>query len=332
MTTSTPSTEHGPERGAVAVIVGVILVVLLASTALAIDLGAQRAADGRLVTAADASALAAAQQLTQGLTTSQACLTARSVMEANEPGSTLVSCTTDTTTTGQQIVTVDVATRVDYSFAPVIGFDSGTARAEATARWGELGVTGLRPFPICMAVLQSLLGNWTPASGTAIGPVTVPYGKGAQTEACSEGGGVPGNWGTADFDGGSNGTPEQVDWITNGYSGTVYPDTWIDGSPGALSGSVSSALDTLVASQEIFPIPLFDNATSSGANAQFEVIGFADVQLTGFDVTGSAASRSITLVFHPGPRPGVPCCDPTATPITITASGICAISDDTDAC
>jgi Flp pilus assembly protein TadG len=329
---STTRSEEASQRGAVAVIVGIMMVVLLGSTALAVDLGAKRATDGRVVTAADASALTAAQKLSQGLSTSAACNAARAMVTANEPGSTMTSCTVGTTSSGQNIVTVDVTAQVPFAFAPVIGFDSGTARAEATARWGELGVVGARPFALCMPVLQGLLDSWTSASTSAIGPVTVPYGKGSQTASCTEGGGVPGNWGTLDFDGGSNGTPDQIDWITNGYSGTLYPDTWIEGDPGALSNSVSGALDSLVASGTIFPIPLFNSATGSGANAQFEVIGFVDAQLIEYDVTGNASGRSLTLVFHPGRRPGVPCCNPSASSAVVVASGICAVNDETDAC
>ena len=323
----------GHDRGVAALIVGVSLFAVMGAVGLAVDLGNHRATETRVTTAADSAALAAAQGLNAGDSESDACTAAQGQVAINQPSSTLLSCSVGTASSGASIVTVEVTEDVEYLFAQAVGFGSGTVTVRTAARYGPLGVTGARPFGICMEALAPLLVGWDSTGTSAIGPVTVPYGKGAQTEACNGGDSVPGNWGSLDFDGGSNSNADQSDWIENGYSGAVYPDEPIDGNTGAVSNSVSGAMDALILSGEVFPVPLFGSMSGgSGSNAEFNIIGFVDAQLTGYDVTGSADSRTLQLVFHPGERPGVPCCDINGASVSVTATGICATSDDTDAC
>jgi hypothetical protein len=99
-----------------------------------------------------------------------------------------------------------------------------------------------------------------------------------------------------------------------------------------MGGSLASALQSLVDSGEVFPVPLFDQATGNGANANFNVTGFVNAQVTDFDLNGSADSRYLELVFHPGEYPGVACCDPAGPSVVLRLSAICAVSDETAAC
>lgn len=62
------------------------------------------------------------------------------------------------------------------------------------------------------------------------------------------------------------------------------------------------------------------------------MIGFVDVHLTGYKVNGSADSRWLEFVFHPGTWPGVQCCDINGPSIDLVATGLCATDEDTDAC
>lgn len=320
------------QRGAAAVLIAVSLVAMLGAVAFVVDVGNARMTRAGLGTAADAAALAASGELNDGESEAKACETAEAIANTNSPNAAVESCSTAVAASGTPIVTVVVGQHVEYAFAHVIGFSSTDVSARSSARHGEQGVVGARPFSVCIEALGALLGTWDPLGETSIGPIEVPYGKDSQPEACGDGDDVPGNWGSLDFNGGSNSTAEAKDWIENGYSGTVYPPTSIDGDPGALSGSVASALGSLVSSEEVFPLPLFSSASGNGANAVFEVLGFINAQLVDYDVNGSAASRTLTFVFHPGQYPGVPCCDPDGAVVELFNEGLCATTEETDAC
>jgi Flp pilus assembly protein TadG len=320
------------ERGTIALMVGASLVALFGSVAIAVDLGNARATEGRTVTAADAAALAAADQLTSGANEIDACAAAGTIVAANEPAATMISCETEFASSGANIVTVKVSQPVDYVFAPVFGFTSSTVSSRTSALYGIQGVQGARPFGLCMESLQTLLAGWDPLGPTSIGPIVVSYGKGSQPEACNDGDPLPGNWGSLDFDGGANSNNDQQEWIENGFPSMVYPPATIEGSPGAMGGTFASALQVLVTSGEVFPVPLFDQASDNGANADFGIIGFVNAQLTDFDVNGSADSRYLELVFHPSELPGVACCDPTGPSVVIRLPAICAVNDQTAAC
>ena len=143
----------GDERGAVAVIVAIFMVVFLAIAALVIDLGALYDHDRELQSAADAGALAGAQELIYsegnlGLADSQAReyvsdnAAVTSVEEANlVPWDPVVTASS---------VTVDLQEEhISYSFARVIGRTEGRVRAHAKAEVVYLtSIAGL--FPIAL--------------------------------------------------------------------------------------------------------------------------------------------------------------------------------------
>ena len=124
-------------------------------------------------------------------------------------------------------------------------------------------------------------------------------GEGVECEESGGGsgsGGVPGNFGLIDFDGGNNSNDDTKDWIEHGYTGYVDPGVF-EGDPGALSGSHSASLFSLYSSGESFPVPLYDYAEGSGANAQFTVTDFAYAKLNGYQVTGAQSGRYLELVL-----------------------------------
>lgn len=129
------------ERGALAVMAALLMVVVLAVTAFAVDIGLQRAAARDMQATADAVALDTARSLpTCDLATLQAAAD-KSLARQGEaigeesplvvtPGH--VSPTTNTFIAGSNdgvcdAVQVVASTTVDFAFAPVIGTDSGSA-------------------------------------------------------------------------------------------------------------------------------------------------------------------------------------------------------------
>lgn len=318
------------QRGAAAVVVGASLTALFGAAAIGVDLGQQRSSHRSAVNTADAAALAAAGELGDGESETVACAKALLLVDANDAG-TMTECTVFTAASGAEAVRVKVTNTVNYTFAPVIGVSDGLVDGVTTVVYGAAGVSGARPMGLCMSWLNGIpeLANWDQTSSTGV--IEVDYGNGGgQANAC---GGAAGNWGSLDFDGGSNSNNDQKDWIRDGYDGVLYPDTWVEGNPGAMAGWASSSLQSLVNSGEIFPVPLFTSVSGgSGANAQFQVTGFVQVQLVDFKVNGSASGRTLEMIFHPSEYPGIPCCDPAGTPIEVAEVAVCGFDGDESNC
>ena len=321
-------------RGAAAIVVGISLLALIGSAGLAVDLGNHRATKSALTTATDAGALAAAHSLNEGDSLQTACALAQTEMATNEAGATMVSCVQSTSTNNIPIVTVEVTESVDYIFAEALGLDSATLTTTSSARHGIKKVIGARPFAMCIEAIQPLIGGWDSLGTTPIAAIRVPYGKGAQPNACNGGDNVPGNWGSLDFNGGANSTGDQADWIRNGFTGEIDPSISPEGDTGAVGNALGSALSDLIASGDVFPVPLFGSISGgSGGNATFDLVGFMSAQLTDFNVAGAAADRWLEFTFYPdNDLPGVPCCNPNSLAINIHNTGICATNNETDAC
>src|SRR3954463_6938392 len=112
----TTSPGHRGERGAVAVVVALLAVVLFAAAAYAIDTGNLWQTRRNMVTASDASALAAAANFAIG---QDGCATAAQWITANRADGTLDSCSPSGTSTAGGYVTVSGHTTVPLSFAGV---------------------------------------------------------------------------------------------------------------------------------------------------------------------------------------------------------------------
>ncbi len=120
-------------------------------------------------------------------------------------------------------------------------------------------------------------------------------------------GGSTGNWGWIDFNGGSNSSSDQNDWTENGYDGavganncnadTTYGDR-CPGDTGSSGGAGQQELQSLVDSQAVFYIPIFDDVCcGSGSTAQFRIWGFLPLVLRGFKDTGSQDTRYFDFEF-----------------------------------
>lgn len=158
---SAPKHVSHDERGAVAVIVALMLVVLLGMAALTVDLGGSLSFRRQMVAAADAAALAAARACANGATTLAAQNSAVTFAAENAPGTTAANQTQFVDpTTGLAPVCGPVSAasgsiRVGYQrvrdnvFAPILGLDTTTVGATATASWGALA-SGMPP-PVLLA-------------------------------------------------------------------------------------------------------------------------------------------------------------------------------------
>src|SRR3954463_5276445 len=99
----TTSPGHRGERGAVAVVVALLAIVLFGAAAYAIDAGNLWQTRRNMVTATDAGALAAAGKFAIG---AGGCSTAPQFLTANRADATLDACNPSTTNTSGGYVTV----------------------------------------------------------------------------------------------------------------------------------------------------------------------------------------------------------------------------------
>lgn len=304
MTSSTTKDD----RGAVAVIVAVVAIVLFAAAAYAIDAGNLWQSRRNMVTATDASALAAAQKYATG---ADGCASAATFLTQNRSDATLDSCAPGGTQSKGGYVTVAGHVNVPLSFAGIFGMTNHDVKSSTTARWGvPTGAANLRPIALCINATQQL-EQWLNLPYGPTGPTTTPIKitlSNSQPDPCLDGSGkAAGNWGLA-FGSDNNSSSDTQSWLLNGYPSTVSVGDDVHANPGAFSGSVNSALSTLRDNQTWFALPVFDRVDgSNGNNASYHVVAFVYVQLVDFDTTGSQANRYITVNLDRGVIQGE-CC------------------------
>ncbi|MEQ8718830.1 MAG: pilus assembly protein TadG-related protein [Acidimicrobiales bacterium] len=290
--------EH--DRGAVLIIISVSMVALLGMAALAVDLGNAWSGDRRLNTATDAAVLAGAVELLDGGSAAQAQAECQNYLIANYPEA-VGTCVVDE---DNFTVRIEATAPIEYAFAPVLGIDDGTVSSlsEATLQAGgaPAGVgSGMRPFGLCLTTLQNTgrFSSWNPR----VGSIDIGIPMQPQSGGDNNCGPSAGNWGTFDFDGGSNSNSDVTNWIQNGYDGYVgvdldgsgcngqtvqenpASDGCYEGTTGFRMSSWRSEMDSLISSQEIFTLPIFDvNEGGNGANVIWHVVGIAQVRLSGY--------------------------------------------------
>src|SRR4051812_15720106 len=227
------------ERGAVAVIVAVMALLLFAAAAYAIDLGNLWQTRRNMVTASDAAALGAASKFALG---NDGCANdAPNLLKANRSDAALDVCAPSTTDTKDGYVTVKGHTTAEFGFAGLFGIQNHVVSSTTTARWGiASGAVGLRPIALCITATPQL-GQWLNLPNGPTGPTTTPITiilNNSQPDSCKDSGGnVAGNWGLA-FGTGNNANSDTVTWLNDGYPTQVNVGDDIHANTGAFSGSV----------------------------------------------------------------------------------------------
>jgi type II secretory pathway pseudopilin PulG len=315
------------EQGAVVIIVAIVAVVLFGAAAYAIDSGNLWQARRNMVTASDASALAAAQGFAIGV---DGCNDAPTFLTQNRSDAQLDACSPSGTDTRHGYVTVRGYTTVPFSFAGIFGMVDQQVDAATTAEWGiPSSAIGLRPIGLCETATPELK-QWLNLPAGPTGPTAQPIKitlANSQPDPCKDASGnVAGNWGLV-F-GSDNATSDTVQWLLGGYPNEVDVGEDINANPGAFSGSVQGALAKLRDDKAWFPLPVFDSVSGGqGSNALYHVVAFVFVQLVDFDVSGPQAQRYITINLDRGVITGK-CC--TSGPDTgVRAVRICDV-DATD--
>ena len=253
------------DRGAVAVIVALLMVPLLGFAAIAIDVGALRAERQQLQTGADAGALAIAQDCGRNAcgTTAQTAQGLAVVNTNDGKAVTAVSPVAPATHT----VTVTASSLRTHVFAQIMGFDQTNVVAKATTVWGTPGDgTAVIPLTFSWCEFKLQTGGGLP-SGTI--ERTILFTKGAATSCTGPSNNmVPGGFGWLDANSGCNLTTI-IGQLLNSSTGASLP-------------SACTPADMALQQNKTVMLPIFDQAFEQGSSATYRVYGYAAFVLTGY--------------------------------------------------
>ncbi|MET3920461.1 TadE/TadG family type IV pilus assembly protein [Arthrobacter sp. UYEF20] len=280
------------ERGGIAVIVALLMVVLLGFAAIAVDVGMLYSEQAQLQNGSDSAALMLAQKCAKNVNDSDCSTTSTLAADlANKNAvdgmSNVKSVVLDkpnrkaTVTTGAR-ETGGAPNSVSTLIARALGIPSSEVTATSNVQWG------------------------TPSKGTVIVPLAIaeckfsPDPSFVQTLNMAFGGcgGIPGGFG----------------WITDEADSTCSvkisagassdPGIWFSSDTGAPRPSDCSSADISALRDQTVLLPLYAVATGTGSGGKYYVKGFAAFHVTGYHFAsdswtsgGTIANKSIRGYF-----------------------------------
>ncbi|MEX5301823.1 pilus assembly protein TadG-related protein [Kocuria sabuli] len=275
--------RENDERGAVAVITALCLVVLVGFAAIAIDVGMMYEERAQLQNGADAAAFAVAQDCAVGtdcLDASAVLPRAQQMADANARDARSKATILELDKTKQKVrvqaSTVDGksgAGSLALSFAPVLGIDKATVGATASAVWGA-PKAGTAMFPIAFAACEFHL--------TGAPQVLVLGGKGPTK--CPKTGGSTGHVG--DLPGGFGWIGEKDSTSCGVY---VAAGDTVKSSTGASipSGCTTAATEAALKNRTVL-LPVYDQiGVGTGNNGTYRIAAWAAFEVHGYTFTGN---------------------------------------------
>ena len=259
------------QRGQTLAVVAMMLVILIGSLALVVDLGHAFAQRRAMQNAADAAALAGARALAlaEGADTARAVAFEYAV---HRGGAETCAVTLDDTT-----VTVVVSRTFGTYFASIIGVPTMPVAAQAKAGYtiptswtGDLLPIALHTNALTLTGTIRIWDDDKAASDPARGII------------------ADGQRGWLNFNGGSVGDSEIVDWVTNGYPGRVEVDSWVNGTPGTKTAALH-AMD-LVRTHTVIFVPVYDGTRAGqlgSGSLDYRIVAFAAFYVTKVVDTGN---------------------------------------------
>ena len=265
------------ERGAVAVMVALLMVPLMGFAAIGVDVAGVWSEHQQLQNGADAGALAIAQDCSRSACGSPA-ETAQKLATANHLGA---GASGSVVSLSSSRVTVRATATRQHLFAPVLGMDSAQLSAAATVGWGSPdGGTAVLPLAFSWCEWNQQTANGLP-SGTSERVIQLTKTSGTTDCTGPSNNLVPGGFGWLTVNSGGCGTKTSIDDV-------IYSDPG-NSVPGSCSqGAFSSLLGTTVL------LPLFDSSTGTGASASYHVYGYAAFRLTGYHFGGQFSAGGST--------------------------------------
>lgn len=276
------------EKGAVSVIVAILLVTLLGFTAIAVDVGVIYSERAQLQSGADASAIALAQKCARDATDAQCSTTstlAGSLANQNalDGMSKVHSIQLDKTARTVSVTTSAKETggkdnSVSLFFANAIGIPSKEVGARSSAAWGS-PKAGRTAFPLAFSICQ-VKDN----IGGAL-QLLQEHGKNANAD-CNygpSGAAVQGGFGWLVQDAGKCGGT--IDLAVS--EGGSDPG---NNAPGNCSTELNRWASEMAAGRDVIVLlPVFDKVTGTGAGAIYGMVSFAAFKVTGWKFSGDSS-------------------------------------------
>lgn len=282
------------EDGAIAILTAVLLVAVFGFAAISVDVGALYEERRQLQNGADAAALAAAWDCAEGLvpcaiTGLQLNDTADTYANLNarddESAADIVELNL-----AEQYITVETSTVSNDNgflrnwFAGVIGHETSTLRARATAAWGQAGGAAVLPLTFHLCEFERLAGD--PPVFPSDMKTVLFHDPGQQTpdpDTCASGPAgqnYAGGFGWLDdTDGGSCSATIDTEGTAEGSVSNGAP------SSNATTGNPNcnaDFFDQLLEAGEPVLIPIYRSVSGTGSNAQYVIDGFAALKLDSY--------------------------------------------------
>lgn len=269
------------ERGAVSIIVAIMLVVLLGFGAMAVDVGMLYAERTQLRNGADAAALAVAQKCAKSLSDPDCSLTSSLApslanSNANDGLSNIKSLALDKT---NRSVTVTVGSQeaghtpnqVSLFFARALGFSATQVNADSTVKWGS-PMKGTAAFPITVSICQ-VRGEY------GVMQLLQLHGTSKANPGCNygpSGAAVDGGFGGLKQDPNACGATIDISKSTAGGDTGNNPPPHCDAVLNGWAANISAGTDAIVL------LPVFNAVTGTGTNAIFGLKTFAAFKVAGW--------------------------------------------------
>ena len=276
------------ERGATGVLVAVMMLVLIGAGAMAVDVGQIYAERAQLQNAADAGAMAAAQQCHSTPTdcSANALSWAQDMTGGNSNDGATTVDSVDLSVPNQ--VTVVTSTLNGTSgagfltkmFASALNAPPVTVGARATAVIEPIG--GATAFPLAISDCQYDLSGAEVTGDIQL----IKYKPGSGTCTSTAGHVIPGGFGWLDHTGGPCLAATDADDTVPTDTGANYP--------GACDATVTAWKNTIEAGGTVEgTFPVYDNAGGTGAGGWFHIRGYATFRLIGWAFSGGGSPEGL---------------------------------------
>lgn len=271
------------QRGQATVLTVVFITALLGMAALVLDAGSWFREQRATQSAADASALAAAQALPDEPGTAGAL--AAEYLAKNGGGASDVTFSAENA--ANDTVKVHVSRDTPGFFAKLFGIDSVTVGATATARASGLEAAKW-VAPIAVNLKHPQLN-----CGSSGGKPVPCFGEAAELNLehlhKPGSGDASGAFGLINLDlndSGSVGGSTLGDWIERGFDQYMRLGTYTSVPSAKFNDShVKGALDARL--NDVLLFPIYKTITGSGSNAEYDVVGWVAFKVTSFVASGS---------------------------------------------
>lgn len=280
------------ERGGIAVIVALLMVVLLGFAAISIDVAKLYSERAQLQNGSDSAALMVAQKCARNEADSN-CSTASPLAAdlanknaiddlSNVKSIALDKINRTVTVTAGAKEAGSAPNSVSLFFAGVLGIPGAEVVASSSVRWGS-PVKGTTPFPITVSICQ-VRGQ------TGVMQLLQLHGKNANPDCFygPSGAAVEGGFGGLQQDAAVCGATIDLAMSKAGGDTGNNPPQYCDATLNSWAADINAGKDVILL------LPIFNGVTGTGTNAVFGLTTFAAFKVAGWKV----GSTGLPYTFH----------------------------------